>query len=107
MQTIGAIYAADHPHNSLADVAIEEIYHELKAVGGTITLALLCHPYGADDDDQETRFIDPDGNEWVHTSDDKRTGLVARPLIFRNRSMRTATCARAARGRASSAFFKH
>lgn len=40
---------------------VEETYHELKAAGVTITLDLFRHTYG----DQETRFVDPDGNEWV------------------------------------------
>ena len=34
----------------------------------TFTLNLIRHPYGNGDGDQEARFIDPDGNEFLlHT----------------------------------------
>ena len=47
---------------------IEATYHELKAKGVTFTLDLLRHDYGKGDGDQEARFIDPDGNEFLlHT----------------------------------------
>ena len=47
---------------------IETTYDELKAKGVTFTLDLLRHDYGEGEGDQEARFIDPDGNEFLlHT----------------------------------------
>ncbi len=47
---------------------IETTYRELKAKGVTFTLDLIRHPYGEGEGDQEARFIDPDGNEFLlHT----------------------------------------
>lgn len=47
---------------------IEKTYHELKARGVTFTMELTRHSYGEDEGDQEARFIDPDGNEFLlHT----------------------------------------
>lgn len=47
---------------------IQSTYNELKAKGVTFTLDLIRHPYGEGDGDQEARFIDPDGNEFLlHT----------------------------------------
>lgn len=47
---------------------IEATYHELKARGVSFTLELMRHGYGKGDGDQEARFVDPDGNEFLlHT----------------------------------------
>ena len=47
---------------------IEETYAELRAKGVRFTLELIRHPYGDGDGDQEARFVDPDGNEFLlHT----------------------------------------
>ena len=47
---------------------IEATYHELKQQGVQFTMELKRHPYGAGKGDQEARFIDPDGNEFLlHT----------------------------------------
>jgi catechol 2,3-dioxygenase-like lactoylglutathione lyase family enzyme len=55
----GMVFTAD-------DIAAT--YHELKAKGVTFTLDLLRHDYGEGEGDQEARFIDPDGNEFLlHT----------------------------------------
>ena len=57
--TSGMVFTADD---------IEATYHELKARGVPFTLDLIRHPYGDGDGDQEARFIDPDGNEFLlHT----------------------------------------
>jgi len=47
---------------------IESTYHELKSRGVHFTLELVRHDYGKGLGDQEARFIDPDGNEFLlHT----------------------------------------
>lgn len=47
---------------------IEATYRELKARGVSFTLDLIRHPYGEGEGDQEARFVDPDGNEFLlHT----------------------------------------
>lgn len=47
---------------------IETTYHELKARGVRFTLELVRHGYGQGEGDQEARFVDPDGNEFLlHT----------------------------------------
>jgi catechol 2,3-dioxygenase-like lactoylglutathione lyase family enzyme len=49
-------------------VNIVDTYHELKAKGVTFTLDLIRHDYGEGGGDQEARFVDPDGNEFLlHT----------------------------------------
>ena len=43
-------------------------YEWLKARGVTFTLELMRHAYGQEGGDQEARFVDPDGNEFLlHT----------------------------------------
>jgi catechol 2,3-dioxygenase-like lactoylglutathione lyase family enzyme len=45
---------------------IEATYEALKENGVHFTLDLVRHPYGIGD--QEARFVDPDGNEFLlHT----------------------------------------
>ena len=47
---------------------IESTYHELKSRGVHFTLELVRHDYGKGLGDQEARFVDPDGNEFLlHT----------------------------------------
>ena len=47
---------------------IESTYHELKSRGVHFTMELVRHEYGEGPGDQEARFIDPDGNEFLlHT----------------------------------------
>lgn len=47
---------------------IETTYHELKERGVHFTMELVRHDYGKGLGDQEARFIDPDGNEFLlHT----------------------------------------
>jgi catechol 2,3-dioxygenase-like lactoylglutathione lyase family enzyme len=47
---------------------IESTYHELKSRGVHFTMDLVRHDYGKGPGDQEARFIDPDGNEFLlHT----------------------------------------
>lgn len=47
---------------------IETVYHELKERGVHFTMELVRHDYGKGLGDQEARFIDPDGNEFLlHT----------------------------------------
>ncbi len=47
---------------------IETTYHELKARGVEFTMELVRHEYGEGPGDQEARFVDPDGNEFLlHT----------------------------------------
>lgn len=47
---------------------IETTYHELKSRGVHFTLELVRHDYGKGLGDQEARFVDPDGNEFLlHT----------------------------------------
>ena len=47
---------------------IEATYHQLKKQGVHFTLDLIRHPYGTGQGDQEARFVDPDGNEFLlHT----------------------------------------
>lgn len=47
---------------------IEATYNELKAQGVSFTLDLIRHGYGEGPGDQEARFTDPDGNEFLlHT----------------------------------------
>ena len=47
---------------------IETTYHELKSRGVHFTLELVRHHYGKGPGDQEARFVDPDGNEFLlHT----------------------------------------
>ncbi|MCB8945392.1 MAG: VOC family protein [Ardenticatenaceae bacterium] len=49
-------------------VDIAATYQALKAKGVTFTLELIRHEYGGGDGDQEARFVDPDGNEFLlHT----------------------------------------
>lgn len=55
----GVVFTADD---------IEATYHELKGRGVPFTLELIHHVYGKGDGDQEARFVDPDGNEFLlHT----------------------------------------
>jgi catechol 2,3-dioxygenase-like lactoylglutathione lyase family enzyme len=57
--TSGMVFASDD---------IEATYTELKSKGVTFTLELVRHSYGRDGGDQEARFCDPDGNEFLlHT----------------------------------------
>ena len=75
--TTMALYAPKDPHDPrIGDVSgvvftadnIEATYHELKSRGVPFTLDLIRHPYGEGDGDQEARFVDPDGNEFLlHT----------------------------------------
>lgn len=47
---------------------IESTYHELKERGVHFTMELVRHDYGEGPGDQEARFVDPDGNEFLlHT----------------------------------------
>ena len=47
---------------------IESTYAELKSRGVHFTLELVRHDYGKGLGDQEARFVDPDGNEFLlHT----------------------------------------
>ena len=47
---------------------IEATYNWLKSRGVPFTMELVRHPYGAGEGDQEARFVDPDGNEFLlHT----------------------------------------
>jgi catechol 2,3-dioxygenase-like lactoylglutathione lyase family enzyme len=47
---------------------IEATYEALKENGVHFTLDLVRHPYGDGIGDQEARFVDPDGNEFLlHT----------------------------------------
>ena len=47
---------------------IETTYHELKSRGVHFTLELVRHDYGKGPGDQEARFVDADGNEFLlHT----------------------------------------
>ncbi|MGW8144121.1 MAG: VOC family protein [Anaerolineales bacterium] len=47
---------------------IETTYEQLKNAGVEFTLDLVRHPYGDGEGDQEARFVDPDGNEFLlHT----------------------------------------
>jgi catechol 2,3-dioxygenase-like lactoylglutathione lyase family enzyme len=47
---------------------IETTYHELKSRGVHFTMELVRHNYGKGPGDQEARFVDPDGNEFLlHT----------------------------------------
>ena len=47
---------------------IESTYHELKDRGVHFSMELVRHNYGKGPGDQEARFIDPDGNEFLlHT----------------------------------------
>lgn len=47
---------------------IEATYHDLKQRGVHFTMELVRHPYGDGEGDQEARFIDPDGNQFLlHT----------------------------------------
>lgn len=47
---------------------IETTYHELRSRGVHFTMELVRHDYGSGPGDQEARFVDPDGNEFLlHT----------------------------------------
>jgi catechol 2,3-dioxygenase-like lactoylglutathione lyase family enzyme len=47
---------------------IESAYQALKEAGVQFSMALTRHAYGEGDGDQEARFVDPDGNEFLlHT----------------------------------------
>ena len=47
---------------------IEATYHQLKQRGVHFTMELVRHAYGESDGDQEARFVDPDGNQFLlHT----------------------------------------
>jgi catechol 2,3-dioxygenase-like lactoylglutathione lyase family enzyme len=47
---------------------IEATYHELKQRGVHFTMELVRHSYGKGEGDQEARFVDPDGNQFLlHT----------------------------------------
>lgn len=47
---------------------IETTYHELKSRGVHFTMELVRHNYRKGPGDQEARFVDPDGNEFLlHT----------------------------------------
>jgi catechol 2,3-dioxygenase-like lactoylglutathione lyase family enzyme len=47
---------------------IETTYHQLKSRGVHFTMELVRHHYGKGPGDQEARFTDPDGNEFLlHT----------------------------------------
>ena len=57
--TSGIVFTADD---------IESTYHEMKSRGVHFTLDLVRHAYGEGEGDQEARFVDPDGNEFLlHT----------------------------------------
>ena len=72
-----ALYAPDDPNDprigqvsgmvfTAKDVAAT--YHELKSRGVPFTMELVRHGYGEGEGDQEARFVDPDGNEFLlHT----------------------------------------
>lgn len=72
-----ALYAPDDPNDPrIGQVSgivftaedVEATYHELQARGVTFTMELVRHPYGEGKGDQEARFVDPDGNEFLlHT----------------------------------------
>lgn len=47
---------------------VEVAYQEMKNRGVEFTQELIRHPYGQGEGDQEARFVDPDGNEYLlHT----------------------------------------
>ena len=47
---------------------IESTFHELKSRGVHFTMDLVRHDYDKGPGDQEARFVDPDGNEFLlHT----------------------------------------
>ena len=47
---------------------VEATYRELRSRGVQFTLDLIRHAYGKGSGDQEARFVDPDGNEFLlHT----------------------------------------
>ena len=47
---------------------IETTYEQMKSNGVEFTLDLVRHSYGEGQGDQEARFVDPDGNEFLlHT----------------------------------------
>lgn len=47
---------------------IEATYQEMKVRGVRFTQELVRHAYGQGEGDQEARFVDPDGNEFLlHT----------------------------------------
>jgi catechol 2,3-dioxygenase-like lactoylglutathione lyase family enzyme len=47
---------------------IEATYQELKSRGVQFTMELTRHAYGEGEGDQEARFVDPEGNEFLlHT----------------------------------------
>lgn len=47
---------------------IETTYQELRSRGVRFTMELVRHDYGKGPGDQEARFVDPDGNEFLlHT----------------------------------------
>ena len=47
---------------------IEAAYEDMKSRGVEFTLELVRHAYGKGEGDQEARFVDPDGNEFLlHT----------------------------------------
>lgn len=55
----GVVFTADD---------IESTYNEMKSRGVVFTLDLVRHEYGKGAGDQEARFVDPDGNEFLlHT----------------------------------------
>jgi len=57
--TSGIVFTADD---------IESTYKEMKSRGVHFTVELVRHPYGKGRGDQEARFVDPDGNEFLlHT----------------------------------------
>jgi catechol 2,3-dioxygenase-like lactoylglutathione lyase family enzyme len=72
-----ALFAPDDPKDPRIGKAsglvftsgdIEATYHWLKSRGVPFTMELLRHAYGTGDGDQEARFVDPDGNEFLlHT----------------------------------------
>lgn len=50
------------------DPDVPAAYEALKRRGVTFTLELVRHGYGKGQGDQEARFVDPDGNEFLlHT----------------------------------------
>jgi catechol 2,3-dioxygenase-like lactoylglutathione lyase family enzyme len=58
-QASGLVFTADD---------IEAAYLDLKSKGVQFTLDLIRHAYGEGSGDQEARFVDPDGNEFLlHT----------------------------------------
>lgn len=47
---------------------IEATYEQMKSRGVEFTMNLVRHSYGKGEGDQEARFVDPDGNEFLlHT----------------------------------------